>query len=275
MRNRVNQMHGPHRRPGGVSGAAVSSQAAERWARPAVARYACGVEWRVVGVTHGCPLARSACSLSALSNLSSTLPTVSALGAVRAFAANPGRRPTRPREARSERSLHRRQLQFGEKRGSGVGPTKRGKGSKIMAIADRHGLPVAVHVVSASPNEATLVEPTLTHRFLRQTPERLIGDKAYDSDPLDQRVREQFHVQLIAPHRWNRSRPVTQDGRALRRYRRRWKIERLFAWLHNYRRIVIRWEYYPENFLGMVQLACAVILLRHYEMSSRDFCCQH
>ncbi len=132
-----------------------------------------------------------------------------------------------------------------------------------MAIADRHGLPVAVHVVSASPNEATLVEPTLQRRFLREIPKRLIGDKAYDSDPLDQRVREQFHVQLIAPHRWNRSRPVTQDGRVLRRYRRRWKIERLFAWFHNYRRIVIRWEYYPENFLGMVQLACAVILLRH------------
>jgi transposase len=132
-----------------------------------------------------------------------------------------------------------------------------------MAIADRHGLPVAVHVVSASPNEATLVELTLQRRFLRETPERLIGDKAYDSDPLDQRVREHLGVELIAPHRWNRSRPVTQDGRVLRRYRRRWKIERLFAWLHNYRRIVIRWEYYPENFLGMVQLACAIILLRH------------
>jgi transposase len=263
MRNIVNQMYGPHRRPVGVSGAAVSSQAAERWARPAVARHACSVERCVVGVTHGCSLARSACSLSALSNLSSTFPTVAALGAIRASAANTGRRPARPREAGSERSFYRCQLQFGEKRGSGVGPTKRGKGSKIMAIADRHGLPVAVHVVSASPNEATLVEPTLQRRFLREIPKRLIGDKAYDSDPLDERIREQFRVKLIAPHRWNRSRPITQDGRALRRYRRRWKIERLFAWLHNYRRIVTRWEYYPENFLGMVQLACAVILLRH------------
>jgi len=78
-------------------------------------------------------------------------------------------------------------------------------------------------------------------------------------------------VELISPHRWNRSKPVTQDGRALRRYRRRyrrrWKIERLFAWLHNYRRIVIRWEHHAENhaenFLGMLQLACAVILLRY------------
>src|ERR1700685_1239854 len=263
MQNRVNQMHGPYRRPMGVSGAAVSSEAAHRRARPTLARHACGVERCIVGLTHGCSLARSADSLSALSNLSSALPTVAALWAAHTVAADTRRRFTRPRQARSERSFHRRQLQFGEKRGSGVGPTKRGKGSKIMAIADRHGLPVAVHVVSASPNEATLVESTLQRRFLRQTPQRLIGDKAYDSDPLDQRIREQFRVQLIAPHRWNRSRPVTQDGRALRRYRRRWKIERLFAWLHNYRRIITRWEYYPENFLGMVQLACAVILLRH------------
>jgi transposase len=162
-----------------------------------------------------------------------------------------------------ERSLHRRQLQFGEKRGCSVGPTKRGKGSKIMAIADRHGLPLAVHVASASPHETKLVERTIERRFLAETPQRLIGDRAYDSDPLDAHIRERFGVQMIAPHNSRRIRTATQDGRVLRRYRRRWKIERLFAWLHNYRRIVIRWEYHPENFLGMVQLACAVILLRH------------
>jgi transposase len=82
----------------------------------------------------------------------------------------------------------------------------------------------------------------------------LIGDRANDSDPLDAQIRERFGVQLVAPH---------NSTRVLRRYRRRWKIERLFAWLHNFRRVVIRWEYYPENFLGMVQLACAVILLRY------------
>src|ERR1700674_3315017 len=116
---------------------------------------------------------------------------------------------------------------------------------------------------SASPHETKLVETTLEQRFLRETPERMIGDRAYDSDPLDQRIQQRYGVQLIAPHRFVRVSPATQDGRGLRRYRRRWKIERLFAWLHNFRRVVIRWEYYPENFLGMVQLACAVILLRH------------
>ena len=65
---------------------------------------------------------------------------------------------------------------------------------------------------------------------------------------------------MIAPHR--RGRRKTQDGRRLRRYRRRWKVERLFAWLFNFRRFVVRYEYHPENFLGLVQLACVVILLR-------------
>src|ERR1700694_3035611 len=263
MRNRVNRMYGPYRRPVGVSRTAVPSQAAGRWARPTVARHACGVERRVVVLTHGCSLARSASSLSALSDLSWARPTVAAFRPAHPFAAETGRRLTRPRKARSERMLHRRQLQFGEKRGSGVGPTKRGKGSKIMAIADGHGLPLAVHVASASPHETKLVEPTLDQRFLAEPPERMIGDRAYDSDPLDQRILEQYGVQLIAPHKFVRVAAATQDGRALRRYRRRWKVERLFAWLHNFRRVVIRWEYYPENFLGMVQLACAVILLRH------------
>jgi transposase len=131
-----------------------------------------------------------------------------------------------------------------------------------MAISDGHGLPLAVYVASASPHETKLVEATIEQRFLAETPERLIGDRAYDSDPLDARIGERFGVRLIAPHNSRRSRKATQDGRVLRRYRRRWKIERLFAWLHNFRRVVIRWEYYPQNFLGMVQLACAVILLR-------------
>jgi len=81
---------------------------------------------------------------------------------------------------------------------------------------------------------------------------------------LDKILRQQYGVELIAPHKSNRKKPQTQDGRAFRRYRRRWKVERLFAWLHNFRRVVIRWEYYLSNFLGMVQLACIIILLRRY-----------
>ena len=263
MANGVNREHGHYRRPVGGSRTVVPSEATGRWTREALAGHACGFERRILGVTHRRSLARSPVSLSALSNLSSTLPILAAQRVADPFAAETGRGLTRPREARSERILHRRQLQRREKGGSGVGPTKRGKGSKIMAIADGHGLPFAVHVASASPHETKLVAPTLEQRFLRETPERMMGDRAYDSDPLDRHIQQRYGVQLIAPHKFVRTAPATQDGRRLRRYRRRWKIERLFAWLHNFRRIVIRWEYYPENFLGMVQLACAVILLRH------------
>ncbi|HXY49927.1 MAG TPA: transposase [Terriglobales bacterium] len=91
----------------------------------------------------------------------------------------------------------------------------------------------------------------------------MIGDLAYDSDPLEQRLWRRG-IQLIAPHKGNRVRSKTQDGRELRRSCRRWKIERLFAWLHNFRRLVIRWEYHEANFLGLVQLGCLLILMRNY-----------
>lgn len=116
-------------------------------------------------------------------------------------------------------------------------------------------------VTSASPAEVTLVPALLSHRFTRKLPDRIIGDKAYDSDPLDRALRERG-IELIAPHKKNRVSPPTQDGRSLRRYRRRWQAERLFAWLFAFRRLVIRWEYHVENFLAFVQLACILILLR-------------
>ncbi len=143
-----------------------------------------------------------------------------------------------------------------------MGKTKRGKGTKLMALADASGLPLAVCAASASPHEVTLVEATLAASFLDERPERLIGDRrAYDSDPLDAALREKG-IEMIAPHRRNRKKRKTQDGRKLRRYKRRWKIERLFAWLHNFRRLVVRYERRAENYLGFVHLGCIVILLR-------------
>jgi len=152
-------------------------------------------------------------------------------------------------------------VRCGQKRGARVGKTKRGKGTKIMAFSDGSSIPLALHTESASPHEVTLVGETLESGFLKEKPERLIGDKAYDSDPLDETLEEQG-IEMIAPHRTNRKKRKTQDGRKLRRYKRRWKIERLFAWLQNFRRLVVRYEYKDENFLGMVQLGCILILLR-------------
>jgi transposase len=130
-----------------------------------------------------------------------------------------------------------------------------------MAVADRHGLPVAVCVESATPHEVKLATSTLVQMVVPEAPQNLIGDNAYDCDKLDAELR-QYGIELIAPHRSNR-RNKTQDRRRMRRYRRRWKIERLFAWLQNYRRLVVRYERHVENFHGMLYLGRCLILLRH------------
>lgn len=131
-----------------------------------------------------------------------------------------------------------------------------------MALAESHGLPVALCIASATPHEVTLVDDTLNSSFVEDDPARVIGDKAYDSDQLDERLAAERDIEMIAPHRKNRRQP-TQDGRPLRRYHRRWKVERLFAWLQYFRRLVTRYEYHARNFLGMLQLACVLILLRY------------
>jgi transposase len=128
-------------------------------------------------------------------------------------------------------------------------------------VADSHGLPVGLSIESASPHEVKLVDSTLVEMVIGEAPQNLVGDNAYDSDKLDAEL-SQYGIELVAPHRSNRKNK-TQDGRRLRRYRRRWKIERLFAWLQNFRRLVVRYERYANNFLGMLHLDCCLILMRH------------
>ena len=133
-----------------------------------------------------------------------------------------------------------------------------------MAIADASGFPIAAHIESASPHEVKLVDKTVDNRFLDNTPDRLVGDKAYDSDDLDERLHNQKGIEMIAPHRKGRKKPKTQDGRKLRRYKRRWKVERLFAWLHNFRRLVVRYEREIKMYRAFFHLACLIIVLNRF-----------
>jgi transposase len=144
-----------------------------------------------------------------------------------------------------------------------VGKTKRGKGTKIMVLTAADGLPWGAHVTSASPHEVTLIEPLLERRRLRRLPEHLLYDSAADSDPLRARLHKRG-IHLVCPHRCNRVKPPTQDGRRLRRYKRRWKIERSIGWLQSFRRLVTRYEHHAHLFLGFVQLACLLIVLRRF-----------
>jgi len=88
------------------------------------------------------------------------------------------------------------------------------------------------------------------------------GSLAIEHTTLTRSTKGSKDFELIAPHRGQR-RVRTQDRRKLRRYNRRWRVERLFAWLHWFRRLVTRYEYHIENFLGFVHLACLVLLLKH------------
>lgn len=133
-----------------------------------------------------------------------------------------------------------------------------------MVIGDASGLPVAAHVASASPHEVTLVEETINSSWIEEKPERMIGDKAYDSDKLDEKLYKEQNITLIAPNRSNiKESRKHQDGRALRRYKRRWKVERINAWLQNFRRVVVRWECKAVNYAGFVLLACLSIIIRN------------
>lgn len=167
------------------------------------------------------------------------------------------------------RDLRRWQFRAGEKGGSAVGKTKRGKGTKWMVLVDGEGVPLGALLASASPAEVKLLEPTLENVRLpvpgrppqRRDPERIIADKAYDSDPLRERLAERG-TDLIAPNRSNRKRK-TVDGRKLRRYRRRWKVERTFAWLGNFRRLAVRYDRLITVYRPFFHVACLLITARH------------
>ena len=172
--------------------------------------------------------------------------------------------------AQLERVIPGRQFRPSEKRGCAVGKTKRGKGTKWMVVVDGAGIPLGDHLHAASPAEVTLAETTLATIRVgrchhpghpRQKPLRVIADKAYDSDPLRWRLRRRG-IELICPHKSNRVRPATQDGRALRRYRRRWIIERTIGWLGNYRHLVVRYDRSLQIYQAFFHIACFMIVLR-------------
>jgi transposase len=168
-----------------------------------------------------------------------------------------------PRAGETRRVVCRRNIFVGKKGGEKVGKTKRGKGTKIMVLTDAEGLPLGVDTASASPHEVKLIEPLLEKRVLRKKPRRLIYDEAADSDPLRERLKRRG-IELVCRHRRNRVKPPTQDGRKLRRFRRRWKVERSISWLQNFRRLITRFEYHAHLFHGFVQLACLIVVLGRF-----------
>ncbi len=140
-----------------------------------------------------------------------------------------------------------------------------------MVVADGQGIPLGSQLTSASPAEVTLAESTLARISVpragrgrpQSRPLRVIADRAYDSDPLRWRLLQRGIV-LVCPHRRRRRAASRNDGRTLRRYRKRWKIERTFAHLGNFRRLLIRQDRLLPLYQGFFHLACLMLTLRHF-----------
>jgi transposase len=138
-------------------------------------------------------------------------------------------------------------------------------------VVDGQGIPLGSTLTSASPAEVTLAEETLNRVSVprkgrgrpKQRPQRLIADRAYDSDPLRKRLKT-IKIDLIVPHRKNRKKAKTQDGRKLKRYRKRWKVERTIAWLGNFRRLIVRHERHIRMYRAFFHLACIMIVLNRF-----------
>jgi len=136
-----------------------------------------------------------------------------------------------------------------------------------MVVVDGKGIPLGHHLDRANPAEITLAPKVIADVKVgrrgpgrpRTRPQRLIADKAYDSDKLRAELRARG-IDLIAPNRAGRGK--TQDGRKLRRYRHRWIVERTFAWLHNFRRLRTRDENLLVMYAGFFHLALMLIALR-------------
>jgi transposase len=168
-----------------------------------------------------------------------------------------------------------RQFRPGEKRGTGVGKTKVGKGSKVMVVADGQGLPIGLYVESAQPHESQLVEATLATVRVpqrrgrpRTRPKELVADRAYDSQAIRQRLRRRgIKPTIPTVERPKRRRP--KRGRPIKTgpsYRQRWKVERCFGWMDNCRRLVVRYERAVEHYhafcLIAVILWCINLILK-------------
>jgi len=123
---------------------------------------------------------------------------------------------------------------------------------KLEVVTDASGLPMGMAADAANVSEAELLKPALDDVPVEVPPGTpVIADKGHDSDPLRDEV-EADGYRTIIPHRKNRVKPSRNDGRRLRRYRHRWRIERTNAWLHCYRGLAVRWSYYSFMYVGIV-----------------------
>lgn len=156
--------------------------------------------------------------------------------------------------------------------GTKVGKTKVGKGSKISSIVEnKKGLPIALLIENANPHEINFAEKIVNEIRIPQKrgapikkPKLLVADKAYQSQAFQAFLRKRGILYRI-PRKKNqkalRGRTSTNFDAA---YRQRFKVERSFAWMDNYRRLIVRYDRFDFIYRGFNILACIIMCLNHF-----------
>ena len=132
-----------------------------------------------------------------------------------------------------------------------------------MIMVDRDGTPLSVFTLNANEAEVNAIETLVESSVTGDKPARLLYDKAADADWLRKRLASR-DIELVCPHRKNRKQPALQDGRSLRRFKRRYRVERSISWLQNFRRLVSRYEWYAELFEGFAVLGCLYTVMKRF-----------
>jgi len=253
------------------SGAFVSrAQTPQRWPWSAL-----GLQPRVfagdfVGTAHGSSMARSARAIPGWIDLLASVAQLGRAGRMAQGMAETAVHAGPAPIAGLGRGFPGCYLHHRQKGGSAIGKTRRGKGTKCMVVVDGNGIPVGAQLASAQLAECRLAESTVATvkvpRKGRGRPrshlQRIIADRGYDSDALRNRFKGRG-TELIVPYRKYIRNRRFEDKRKLRRYRKRWKIERTNAWLQNFRRIQVRYDRILTVFQGFFHCACLIIALRH------------
>ena len=163
------------------------------------------------------------------------------------------------------------QPRAGEKRGSATGPSPvdRGRlGSKHHLIVDQTGIPLAFALTGGNRHDITQLIPLIDRipavRGIigrpRRRPGQLIGDRGYDSQSHRRQLRQRGITPKIA-------RRETAHGSGLGRYR--WVVERTFAWLHQFRRLLVRYDRRADIHEGFLAIGCCLICWRRLSETTK------
>ncbi len=148
---------------------------------------------------------------------------------------------------------------------TGPNPTDRAKaGVKRSLLTEGHGVPIAVVVDGANRNDMKLVRPTLEHIVIKrptptvEEPQGMCLDAGYDYAE-GRTILTEFGFTAHIRGRGEEARELKAEAG---RRARRWVVERAHSWMNRFRRLLIRWDKKPENYIGFLHFACALIALR-------------